>query len=388
MPSPAVTFLTVCSLLPTSLQLCAAEDTGSATPPSGFNKSLFDGESLNGWIVSGCEAVVDDGAILIKSGNGLVRTAHRYRDFVLGLEWKALSDERWDSGIYFRCELPPKGRPWPSRYQANLLKGQEGNVGGVKGAKSKGLVNDGQWNRFRLTVIGSKAALEINGKPAWEGEGIESPDGFIALQAEVPGGGQFLFRNINITEVGYQPLFNGNDLAGWEGAGGDAAKCWAVEDGAIVGLQKKGPWLRSTEQFGDYNLRLEYKVEEGGNSGVFIRVPESGNHHGKDAGIEVQILDDSAEKYAKLKPYQYCGSLYGIAPSTEHVGHSPGQWNQLEINCAGDHYTITHNGMVIVDADEKTFPAVTERLKKGFLGLQNHGGGVAFRNLRIGPPVR
>lgn len=374
--------------LGTSLALFAATPPLHAEESTGFTMSLFDGKSLEGWVVSGCEAVVDDGTILLKSGNGIVRTAHRYRDFVLDLEWKALGEGRWDSGIYFRCELPPKGRPWPSRYQANLLKGQEGNVGGVKGAKSKGLVNDGEWNRFRLTVIGSKAALEINGQPAWEGEGIESADGFIALQAEVPGGGQFRFRNISITEIGYRPLLNGKDLTGWEGAGDNAAKCWEVKDGAIVGLRQKGPWLRSLEQFGDFNLRLEYKVDEGSNSGIYIRVPESGNHHGKDAGIEVQILDDSAEKYSKLKPYQYCGSLYGIAPATEHVGRPPGHWNQLEINCAGDHYTVTHNGVVIVDADQKTFPAVVERLKKGFLGLQNHGGGVAFRNIRIGRPVQ
>ena len=81
------------------------------------------------------------------------------------------------------------------RYQANLLKGQEGNVGGVKGATSTGLVKDGEWNRFKLTVIGDKVSLEINDKPAWEGTGIEAPDGYIALQAEVPGGGAFRFRN-------------------------------------------------------------------------------------------------------------------------------------------------------------------------------------------------
>jgi hypothetical protein len=380
---PRHLFLRLCvvSTLLASTQVIA-EDS------SGFTRSLFDGKSLNGWIVTGCEAVVDDGMIHLKSGNGIVHTAHRYRDFILDLEWKALDSTKWDSGIYFRCELPPKGRPWPSRYQANLLKGQEGNVGGVKEATSKGLVNDGEWNRFRLEVVGTKASLEINGKPAWEADGIKSLDGFIALQAEVPGGGQFLFRNINITEVDYRPLFNGKDLTGWEGAGDDAAKCWKVEDGVVVGLPGKGPWLRSNEQFADFNLRLEYKVDAGGNSGVFIRVPESGNHHGKDAGIEIQVLDDSAEKYAKLKPFQYCGSLYGIAPSKQHVGHPPGEWNQLEVNCAGDRYVLTHNGVKIVEADEKTFPAVAERLKKGFLGLQNHGGGVAFRNVRIGPPVQ
>ena len=85
-------------------------------PATGFTCSLFDGKTLHGWHVTGCEAVVEDGAILIKAGNGLVRTDHRYADFVLDLEWKALSSDRWDSGIYFRCELPPEGRPWPRRF--------------------------------------------------------------------------------------------------------------------------------------------------------------------------------------------------------------------------------------------------------------------------------
>ncbi len=82
-----------------------------------------------------------------------------------------------------------------------MLKGQEGNVGGLKGAVSKGLVKDGEWNHFKLAVTGSKAAMEINGEPAWQADGIEEKDGYICLQAEVPGGGQFLFRNIRITET-------------------------------------------------------------------------------------------------------------------------------------------------------------------------------------------
>jgi hypothetical protein len=164
-------------------------------------KSIFDGKTLEGWKVERCEAEVKDGAILIKAGNGVVYPNKRYADFVLDLEWKALKEDKWDSGIYFRCELPRGKRAWPTRWQANLLKGQEGNVGGLKGAKSTGLVKDREWNRFKLSVIGSKASLEINGKPAWKADGIVEKDGYICLQAEVPGGGQFLFRNIKITEI-------------------------------------------------------------------------------------------------------------------------------------------------------------------------------------------
>lgn len=164
--------------------------------------SLFNGKDLKGWSVLKCEAEVKDGNLFLKSGNGLVQTEKKYRDFVLEYEWKALGENNWDSGIYFRYTSAPEKRPWPKRYQANLLKGQEGNVGGIEGATSKGLIKEREWNTFKLTVQGSKISLMINGKEAWKADGLEDLEaGFIAVQAEVPGGGQHLFRNIFITEL-------------------------------------------------------------------------------------------------------------------------------------------------------------------------------------------
>lgn len=179
-----------------------AQQSSSSTPAQdGSFQSLFDGKTLESWHVTGCEAVVQDGAILLRSGNGLVQTKKVYRDFVLEIDWKALKPDNWDSGIFFRCGDPPPGRPWPKTYQANLRKGMEGNVGELKDARSEGLTRPGDWNRFKLTVIGTTAALEINGRPAWKADGVISPSGYIALQAEIPGGGQFLFRNIRIREL-------------------------------------------------------------------------------------------------------------------------------------------------------------------------------------------
>ncbi len=164
--------------------------------------SLFNGKDLKGWSILKCEAEVKDGKMFIKSGNGLVQTAKKYQNFVLEYEWKALGEDKWDSGVYFRYTSVPKGRPWPKRYQANLLKGKEGDVGGIEGASSKGLLKDREWNQFKLTVNGSKISLQINGKDAWKGDGLEDLEaGFIAVQAEVPGGGQHYFRNIFITEL-------------------------------------------------------------------------------------------------------------------------------------------------------------------------------------------
>jgi len=126
--------------------------------------------------------------------NVLVQTKKQYADFVLRFECKALKPDQWDSGVYFRYTSVPKGRPWPSRYQVNLRKGMEGNVGSFEKATSTGLFKPGEWNRFELTVRGESIALRINDEPAWKTEGIEVPKGYIALQAEIPHGGQFLFR--------------------------------------------------------------------------------------------------------------------------------------------------------------------------------------------------
>lgn len=188
------------ALLTASFLLCTvarAEEPAKAKEPV----NLFDGKTMTGWKIIKCEAEVQDGAILLKAGNGMVRTEKGYKDFTLEIEWKALKADQWDSGVFFRCGDAPAGSAWPKTYQANLRKGAEGNVQELPDARSKDLVKAGEWNRFKLTVTGTKAELEINGQAAWKADGVNTPEGFIGLQAEIPGGGQFLFRNIRITEL-------------------------------------------------------------------------------------------------------------------------------------------------------------------------------------------
>lgn len=352
---------------------------------AGFRRAIFDGKSLDGWQVAGCEVAVDDGRLVLQSGNGLVRTDHRYRDFILEFEWRPLKSSEWNSGIYFRSPSPKEGQHWPDRYQISLSQGQEGNLVGFDEARSSSLVRHGEWNRMKISVIGTKIRMELNGQIAWEMAGLDYEYGYVGIRCEVAQGGSFEFREIHLTEIGYQSLFNGVDLTGWEGADRDAALCWGVESGELVCNGQPGPWLRSLSQFDDFNLRLDYKTRVAGNSGVYCRVPLDGNHHGAGAGVEIQILDDSAEPYRMLKPYQYCGSVYAIAPALQKTGKPAGEWNTLEINCHGTAYVITHNGVLIVHACEEAFPELKQRLLRGFLGLQNHSEQVWFRNIRIGP---
>ena len=190
--------ITLCSIVIAAVLLtsCAVFEGGNK------RVALFDGKTLNGWTVITCEATVDDGDILLVAGNGLIQTEKKYGNFILEFECKALKADKWDSGVYFRYDTVPEGRPWPKRYQVNLRKGLEGNVGALKEAKSEGLVKDGEWNTFKLTVQGTKASLEINDKSAGQADGLGDPqEGFIAIQAEVPGGGQYRFRNVYLTEL-------------------------------------------------------------------------------------------------------------------------------------------------------------------------------------------
>lgn len=145
------------------------------------------------------------GRSFIKAGNGMLYTKKQYADFVLDVEWKALSDKFYDSGVFFRVAEDSRRKVWPGKYQANLQRGDEGNVAPLKGARSEGLVKVGEWNHFRLTCQGERAKLEINGKLAWDVGGVANRKGYIGLQAEVPRGGQFLFRNIRLRLLDSQP---------------------------------------------------------------------------------------------------------------------------------------------------------------------------------------
>ncbi len=186
-------------------------------------------------------------------------------------------------------------------------------------------------------------------------------------------------------------LFNGRNLDGWEPVGQHAADDWLVHDGCLVCRGKHHSWLRTSREYGDFCLALEYQLTDGANSGVYVHVPADGNHH-RDraslppAGFEIQILDDHAARYiGKLKDYQYSASLYDIAAAVPRVSKPAGSWNTLEIRCDGSHVTVVHNGVRVVDATPEHYPLLALRNTRGFLGLQSHNGTVRFRNIRLEP---
>jgi hypothetical protein len=353
-----------------------------------FQFALFNGKNLAGWDITNCKVAVEEGALVLDEGNGFVRSNLKYGDFVLELDWRARQADKYDSGIYLRSEFPSsqRNRNWPDRYQINLKQGEEGNLVGVAAASSKGLVKQGEWNHFKITAVGPKLSLDINGQPAWTFDGLKEMTGYIGLQAETPLGGQFEFKNVQLTELGFRPLFNGKDLTGWQGD----TKGYQVDDGKIVALKTGNGNLYTKDEYSDFVVRFDFRLEAGANNGLAIRAPLSGDSAYQ--GMEIQILDDTHAQYKGIQPYQAHGSVYGIAPAKRGHLKPVGEWNSEEVICRGRQVTVNLNGTTIVDVnlDEASTPQTIDKrehpgLKRasGHIGFCGHGARVEFANLRV-----
>jgi hypothetical protein len=183
----------------------------------------------------------------------------------------------------------------------------------------------------------------------------------------------------------FYSLFNGEDLDGWTGEG------YIVEDGAIV-CTPEGKNLVTESTFSNYVLDLEFKLPPGGNNGIGIHYPGKGNP--ADVGMEVQVLDNSAEKYADLKPGQFHGSLYLLAAAEKGHLKPVGEWNLQRIIVNGPTVEVNLNGHTILEADldelaEKHPDHEGVKRRAGHLALCGHGDRVAFRKPRIAeiPPA-
>lgn len=193
-------------------------------------------------------------------------------------------------------------------------------------------------------------------------------------------------------EKGFTSLFNGKDLSGWKlvrphGPG------YVVEKGILVCPADGGGNLFTEKEYANFVLRLDWRLWDGGNNGVGIRAPLEGD--AAYVGMEIQILDETSDKYKKdgvtiLKPGQYTGSVYDVAPAKAGHVKREGAWNQYEIMADGPKIKVTLNGVVINDFDlsSVTDPAVLKKHpglknKSGHIGFLGHGTRVEFRNIRL-----
>jgi hypothetical protein len=417
-------------------------------PPVGF-KALFNGKDLTGWVggdtfdyrklTAMSEAdrkaqvgkwtasmlevnpktdkphwYAENGELVNDGFGAYACTEQPYGDFEFLVDYKTVP--KADSGIYLRGV--PQVQIWdssePDTQNLGRAKGSGGLWNNSPGAPGKDplVLADrpfGEWNQFRVLMVGSRVSVWLNGRLVVDHALLENyydrktpvpARGPILLQTH---GGEIRWKNIFIREIGsteanqllaaksgdkgFWPAFNGVDLAGWAGP----LDNYEVVDGAIRCKAGKGGTLFTQERYADFTAQLEFKLPPGGNNGLAIRYPGSGDP--AYAGMcELQVLDDKYEEVtkSKLDPRQTHGSAYGMAAAQRGYQRPTGEWNFQEVTVKGSRIRVELNGTLILDADigpVKDFmansPHPGKDLAEGHFGFAGHNDPVSFRNVRI-----
>jgi len=354
---------------------------------------------------------VVDGTLVFDGKGRSLCTAKDYGDFEMLVDWKILKDG--DSGIYLRGS--PQVQIWDTD-RPNADVGSGGLYNNQKNPSKPTKKADkpvGEWNTFRIFMIGEKVTVILNGvivvdnvimENYWDRKIPIYPTGQIELQNH---GNNLYFRNVFIREIprekgtntltnneknkGFKQLFNGTDMTGWVGN----TQGYVIKDGIMICDPSIGGGgnLYTEKEYGDFIFRFEFRLTPGANNGLGIRTPLTGN--AAYEGMELQILDDQSPRYTGwLKDYQHHGSIYGVVPAKTGHLKPVGEWNNQQVTAKGKQITIKLNGATIVDADiEKASTPKTidgnkhPGLKRssGYIGFCGHGDQVEFRNIRIRP---
>lgn len=428
----AAVLVSLSSLLP------AQGDAVVAAPP-GFTP-LFNGRDLDGWWGMGTEnpapllamteaqrrarveaSLADirahwrvENGELVNDGQGLYLTTVRdYADFELLIDYKTVA--KADSGIYLRGI--PQVQIWDTteaggKWDIGAGKGSGGlwnNAAGAAGKDPAVLADKpfGEWNHFRIEMIGSHVTVWLNDRLVVDGAVLEnyfdrgSPvprTGPIQLQTH---GGEIRWRNVFVREIdaeeanawlrqrggdGYEAVFNGRDFTGWAGPTDN----YEVVDGGVLRCKpNQGGTIYTEKEYGDFVVDLEVKLPPGGNNGLAIRYPGDGDT--AYLGMcELQVLDNSAAKYAKLDPRQYHASAYGMAAARRGFQRPVGEWNFQRVTVRGSTITVELNGFEILNTD---LAKITEFMagsphpgkdrERGHFGFAGHNDPVQFRNVRV-----
>ncbi|MBX6313438.1 MAG: DUF1080 domain-containing protein [Isosphaeraceae bacterium] len=409
-------------------------------PPAGF-VALFNGKDLSGWhgmphfdprklaamsdeerakqIAAWTEDAkkhwrVENGELVNDGRGAYLTTDKEFGDIELWIDYKTVP--KADSGIYLRGT--PQIQIWDytkegGKWDRGADKGSGGLWNNSPGAPGKDplVLADkpfGEWNRFHILQVGARTTVYLNDKLVVDHAPMENfwdrsqplfARGPIQLQTH---GGEIRWRNIFLREIpsaeanqilssknssGFQPLFDGKSLNGWAGP----VENYEVVNGTIRCKEKKGGTIYYNKEFSDFVARVEYRLPPGGNNGLAIRYPGQGDA-AYSGMCEIQVLDDTAPKYAKLDPRQYNGSVYGMIPAKRGYLRPVGDWNFEEVTVKGSRIKVELNGTVIVDADLSKVtdymgnrPHPGKDRTSGYFGFAGHNDPVEFRNVMIKP---
>lgn len=180
-------------------------------------------------------------------------------------------------------------------------------------------------------------------------------------------------------------LFNGQDFTNWGGAGKTMQNGYEVKDGTITSTPKCR-FLQTDKEYSSYVLEFEFKLTPGANNGLGIHYPGQGD--AAYTGMEIQILDNTHPKYAKLKDYQYHGGLYTLVAPKKGFQKPVGEWNKQIVTVDGAKIKVELNGTVIMEADldeiNKSNPKHEgAKRRKGHIAFCGHGDIVSFKKIRI-----
>jgi hypothetical protein len=322
-----------------------------------------------------------------------------------------------DSGIYLRgC---PQVQIWdytdPGKFNIGGDKGSGGLWNNSPGKPGKDpLVKAdkafGEWNHFRIIMVGSRVWVWLNNKLTVDGANMENyydrkqpvpAKGPIQLQTH---GGEIRWRNVFLREIGseeankllrgkdpagFSSIFNGKDFTGWAGP----VDNYEVKDKAIVCKAGKGGTIYHQKELTDFVVRLEFKLQPGGNNGLALRYPGEGDT-AYGGMCELQVLDDNYEQAtgSKIDARQAHGSAYGMVAAHRGYQNAPGEWNYQEVTVRGSTIKVELNGVQILDADLSKVtefmggkPHAGKDRKSGFFGFAGHNDPVAFRNISVLP---
>jgi hypothetical protein len=229
-----------------------------------------------------------------------------------------------------------------------------------------------------------------------------------AMMISMPSSAQGLNKlSSKEKKEGWVLLFNGKNFTGWRQCNGtEMPKNWIIEEKAMkvfTGEGKKpgqganGDIIYATKKFKNFELSVDWKVSKMGNSGIFFSVREVPGQPVYYAAPEIQILDNKDASDNKVASH-LAGSLYDMIAADPKTVKPAGEWNTIVIRMKDGKVTHTQNGVKVVEYemwtpawDEmvakskfKTFKGFSEGIdKEGYIGLQDHGFPIWFRNIKI-----